>query len=118
MITEVSTPFINLRWFLATHKNTKGTLYFVNGLTFTLLFFIFRNVFQSWMMVTMFFPAVIRDNYGIGSDTARIILLWLLIAMYIMLAGLNFYWFSRMALGVHKAITGGSKKKTDEKKDK
>ena len=65
----------------------------------------------------MFFPAVVRDNYGVGSDTVRIVLLWMLIAMYIMLTGLNFYWFSRMALGVHKAITGGSKKKTDDKKD-
>ena len=25
--------------------------------------------------------------------------------MYIMLTGLNFYWFSRMARGVYKAIT-------------
>ena len=70
------------------------------------------------MLVTLFFPAVVRDNYGLDSYTPRIVLLWLLIAMYIMLAGLNLYWFSRMAKGVHKAITGGSKKKTETAKDK
>merc|ERR1712232_210072 len=68
MITEISTPFINLRWFLATHKMTDGTLYFVNGLTFTLLFFVFRNVFQTWMLVSLFFPAVVRDEFGQASN--------------------------------------------------
>ena len=68
MITEISTPFINLRWFLATHKKTDGTLYFVNGLTFTLLFFVFRNVFQTWMLVSLFFPAVVRDDFGLASN--------------------------------------------------
>jgi len=114
MLTEISTPFINLRWFLSAHKNTGGTLYFINGLTFTSLFFIFRNVFQTWMLSTLFFPAVLRDDFGRSSNIPRQILLWMLIFMYIMLTFLNFYWFSRMARGVHKAITGGGKKAKKE----
>jgi hypothetical protein len=70
------------------------------------------------MLATLFFPAVVRDNYGLESNSIRIVLLWLLIVMYIMLTCLNFYWFSRIAKGVHKAIFGGSKKKTETAKDK
>jgi hypothetical protein len=64
LITELSTPFINLRWFLATHKNTESWVYFLNGITFTLVFFIVRNVLQSYMVLKLFLPAFSRDGYA------------------------------------------------------
>jgi len=45
MVTELSTPFCNTRYFLYTHKLTKGKIYIYNGLMFLFSFFIARNVF-------------------------------------------------------------------------
>jgi len=43
MITELSTPFCNMRFFMSTHK-IKGNIFIFNGLMFLFSFFIARNV--------------------------------------------------------------------------
>jgi hypothetical protein len=70
------------------------------------------------MLATLFFPAVIRDDFGKGSSMTYQVLLWMLIVMYVMLTFLNFYWFSRMAKGVIKALSKDKSKEveTDKKK--
>ena len=64
MFNELSTPNVNLRWFLAAHKMTNTKLYFYNGLAFTSLFFICRNIFGTWIVLRCLLPAFVRDNFG------------------------------------------------------
>ena len=43
MFTELSTVFLMVRWFLYMHKAMESRLYFVNGMVFTMSFFVVRN---------------------------------------------------------------------------
>jgi len=42
--TEITTPFVNMRWFLAAAKETSSTAYLVNGILMTLGFLTIRAV--------------------------------------------------------------------------
>lgn len=57
LVTEISTPFVNLRYLLYTHKKTDGTLYFVNGLSMTGVFFLSRIVYMGYCIM-FFIPRV------------------------------------------------------------
>ena len=57
-MTEASTFFVNLRWLLSTHKLTDGKLYIVNGFMMTLVFFVFRVVFYSYMVFFNILPFI------------------------------------------------------------
>ena len=104
-INELSTPNVNIRYFLAVHKKTNGLLYIVNGLTFTVLFFIFRNVWQTWMVFRVLLPAFYRDNFGNNEDNVFITeCLWCLMAMYFTLCGLNALWFHKIFSGCMKTL--------------
>jgi len=103
MLTELSTPFCNMRWFLYTHKKTTGKIYIINGLCFLFSFFIARNCFQTWMVVTKLIPAFMyRDNYGSNESTGIRIVLYFLLAMYMVLCGLNFFWLHKIYSGAMK----------------
>lgn len=56
-ITEVSTIFLTLKGVLTVHERTKGLFYIVNGILFTVSYFLFRVVNLSAAMgfVTYYF---------------------------------------------------------------
>ena len=115
MINELSTPFINLRWFLATHKNTGGVVYLINGLTFTFLFFVCRNIFQTWLVLFRLFPACMRDRFAVDDKPIITVTVWFLLLMYMMLTFLNFFWFYKMFTGCLKQLKKrGAKKETTD----
>ena len=58
LMTEVSTPFVSLRALLDMHKMKDSKLYLVNGILMTLSFFVFRVIFQSWLVFYKLVPAV------------------------------------------------------------
>jgi len=94
-----------MRYWLAQHKKTDGMLYIVNGLTFTVLFIVFRNVWQTWMVIRVLIPAFYRDNFGNNDDNVFIIeCLWCLMAMYVSLCGLNFIWGRKIFNGCMKTL--------------
>lgn len=55
-LTEVSTPFVNVRAMLYDLKMGSSSIYAVNGLFMTLFFFIFRCVFQAYLVVFKLWP--------------------------------------------------------------
>jgi len=61
-ITEMSTPFVNFRYMLYDLEIRTGSLYLVNGTLMTLSFFIFRVVFQTWLVVYKLWPHVYDNN--------------------------------------------------------
>ena len=57
MITESSTFNVNIRQLLVFHELTSSTLYLVNGLMMTLVFFLVRIVFYTWIITYKFYYA-------------------------------------------------------------
>ena len=100
LFTEMSTPFVNQRWFMAI-RHRHSTAYKVNGILMTLAFFIARPVFMP-----AFVLSVIRKKYlYIGIDKGRMNITWLVgggcsLALYL----LNLYWFGLMMKGLKKAL--------------
>ena len=58
LVTEFSTPFVNLRAILYDHQIKSGPLYVWNGIVMTLMFFLARVVFQSWLVYSKLYPLV------------------------------------------------------------
>jgi hypothetical protein len=101
IITELSTPFVNNRFFLEKCKS-KGLLYKVNGIMIWLAFLLVR------LPMIPFVPVM---HYMHADQFSRFIPLGVLIyqyTLYITISFLNSYWFYRITLGMIKAIKGGS----------
>ena len=84
-----------------------GPLYMVTGTVMTLSFFIFRVVFQTWLVVYKLWPHVFNNNPN--DYPSKFICFY----AYLVLCSLNLYWFSLMIRGLIKALTakvGDSKK--------
>jgi hypothetical protein len=119
MFTELSTPFCNIRYFLATHKKTKGQLFIVNGLMFLFSFFLARNCFQGYLVAYLYWPAFSgRDNFAINEPTALRCALWFLCVMYFLFCGLNLFWLYKIFTGALKALGWISKPVKKEKREK
>lgn len=114
LMTELSTPFVNLRYLLHTHKKSNTTIYIVNGLVMTGCFFLVRPLALG-LAIFCVIPTMVgetdisRDSLHsqIGSTIATFCfaLLWFL----------NLFWFRKMFMGAIKVLTGGGdKKKTAE----
>ena len=62
LITEFSTPFVNIRFLLYELDIKTGTLYGANGALMTLSFFIFRIIYQTWLVAYKFFSVVFLEQ--------------------------------------------------------
>lgn len=107
-MTEITTPFINQRFFLDKANMKDGMLYVVNGLLMTLLWFLFRVLLFGWLGFRLFqmresllalpnlylFAAVF--SYGVGY-------------------ALQLFWWNKIFKGAMKVLSGGNKK-GDKKK--
>jgi len=96
LLWEVSTPFLNLHWWLDKTKQTGSTLQFVNGIIFMSLFFCVRLIYggyqssQFWRTLGEIrgqVPMSLLVMYGFGN---------------ILLQGLNWYWFYKMIIAMRK----------------
>jgi hypothetical protein len=100
VLGEISTVFLNARWFLykAGWEGTRA--YTVNGLLLVLAFFVFRVVLFGaglWQLFTSLSPFVAE------ADTALLRAVpFVLLAAY----GLNLYWFSILASKALAVLTG------------
>lgn len=106
IITELSTPFVNNRFFLE-KCNSKGLLYKLNGIMIWVAFLLVR------LPMIPFVPAI---HYLNPEQFSRFIPLGALIYMYglyVVISALNSYWFYRITLGMLKAIRGGSATKQE-----
>ena len=106
VMTELSTPFVNLRAILAQHKMTNTKLYSINGIMMALMFFLFRMCFYYYMIFIViekfvFYRSdVFWDTYPKHQYWACYVCMVLYMIMYL----LNVYWFSKIFAGLMKAF--------------
>lgn len=95
VLYELSTPFVNIHWFLDKLGKTGSNLQLYNGICLISSFFGCRLVwgtYQTWLLSNDIFSA--WQNHESGSSHT-----WLFLTYFIgnaSLTGLNFFWFSKM----------------------
>ena len=105
-ITEVSSIFVSLRAILSFQGQSSGSLYLINGLLMTLTFFVFRVVYQTWMVGFRMVPSLVERGSEMlaGSSNVEIGFCVAGCSMYIALVFLNYYWFYKIFTGLLKFI--------------
>merc|ERR1712139_59845 len=94
---EITTPFINLRWFLAESDMKSGRLYIINGMLIVVLWFIFRICGFAFLGVRIFEQR--QDIYAMSWDKQMTVAL-----TYVVGYGLQFFWFWKICRGALKAL--------------
>eukprot|EP00004_Rigifila_ramosa_P025150 TRINITY_DN7478_c0_g1_i2.p1 TRINITY_DN7478_c0_g1~~TRINITY_DN7478_c0_g1_i2.p1 ORF type:complete len:268 (-),score=69.96 TRINITY_DN7478_c0_g1_i2:50-808(-) len=104
LLWELSTPFLNLRSVLAVLNKKDSTLYLVNGVIFTFLFFAVRIVFGFYYSV---------DTWqGLLSDTrVHVAFVVYYLSINVVLNALNVFWFSKIFQGIIKIFANDKGKK-------
>lgn len=115
ILTEMSTPFVNARWFFFITENTSSAFYAVNGLMMWLSFLVCRIIWLPIGMSNLFLniPYYLRTYHAtvvvptlIGCPTAY---------------ALSCYWFLLITKGLLKVVSGmirGDKKKQEQEQHK
>ena len=88
-----------IRWFLYMHDSMKSTFYVVNGMVFTLSFFLVRNCLQTFMVVKCLIPAMIwRMPLMESDDKLEIIVSLATFFIYLILCFMNVFWFYKLVV--------------------
>eukprot|EP00048_Salpingoeca_helianthica_P013257 m.197690 g.197690 ORF g.197690 m.197690 type:complete len:311 (-) comp15477_c16_seq13:2185-3117(-) len=99
LLSESSTPFVNMRWFLDKAGLRSHPLYFINGILMTLFFFLARLALTTYFIV---------DSLFINTDEYRALPKpWAvgLACCVVVLTTINTMWFLKMARGLYRALT-------------
>jgi hypothetical protein len=102
MMTEITTPFVNQRFFFDKSGMREGSLYVVNGLIMTLLWFLIRVVFCGWMcyrLVEMRVTLMTLSPFSLST----------VIFSYCVGYALQLFWFKKIFKGALKVVFGSSK---------
>ena len=97
LLCEATTPFVNNRWFFAQAGMKASTLYFVNGLVMTFLWFALRVVMFGWLGYRIF---VLRAALYTLSLWQALVMAWSFVVGY----GLQLFWFRKILKGAIKAL--------------
>lgn len=103
-LTEISTPFVNGRWFLSELKMKDGFLYIANGLCILVFFGTVRMAF-----IVIYYVRIVQQWDDFMKHSAYMILCVSLMANAI--HTLNLYWFYKIFTGFLALL-----KKDDHKK--
>lgn len=102
-LTEASTPFVNLRWFLSESGLDAhySTLYAVNGIAMWLMFGICRIYTCLWI-----FPVYIW--YGQWSTVVSFPYFMIFFSMLLVggISVLNLFWYYKITMGLVKVVSG------------
>ena len=103
-ITEVSTVFVSLRAILSFQGQSSSGLYLVNGMLMTLTFFVFRVVYQTWMVGFRMVHSMVARGTDMLAGTSDFVTGWCVAgcSMYIALVFLNYFWFHKIFTGMLK----------------
>ncbi|KAL9657263.1 hypothetical protein ABK040_011484 [Willaertia magna] len=96
-LTELTTPFINQRWFFAVSDMKESKLYFLNGIL----------MFVSWTVVRIPPMLIVPYVMYINLDVVKrmpVFTLGLLITDYLVISVLNLYWHYLIGKGLVSAI--------------
>ncbi|CAF3749787.1 unnamed protein product [Rotaria magnacalcarata] len=106
LLAELSTPSVNLRWFLDVLKYPKTSKIFVlNGLSMTLIFFFVRIIAMPIYWWKVYVVAITPLWPHMGHFR------YILIVVCIVLDIINLYWFSKMARGCVRTLMAANNKK-------
>lgn len=106
LISELSTPFVNQRWFFEALKYPRSDrLVVANGIAMAVVFFVVRIVVMPpyWSSVFATFGTPSFERLGLGAQVA-----W--ITSCIALDVLNTVWMYKIARGCYKVIKGAGRK--------
>ncbi|KAI8524679.1 hypothetical protein RHMOL_Rhmol13G0166800 [Rhododendron molle] len=98
LISEVTTPEINMRWYLDTAGLKKSTAYLINGVV----------IFFTWMVarillfVYMFYHVRLHYNQVIKMHTIGFLLVFVVPSA---LAAMNLVWFGKILKGLKKTLS-------------
>lgn len=110
LISELSTPFVNQRWFFEALKYPRShQLVVLNGIAMAVVFFLVRIAVMPsyWVSVFATFGTPDFERLGFGAQVA-----W--ITSCIALDILNTVWMYKITRGCYKVITGGGGKRYNE----
>jgi len=106
LLAELSTPLVNIRWFLDALKYSKTSKAFVlNGILMTLVFFIVRIVTMPIYWWKVYIVAITPLWSHMGHFR------YVLIIVCAVLDVINLYWFSKMVRGCLRILTAVHRKK-------
>ncbi|XP_054464173.1 TLC domain-containing protein 4-B [Anoplopoma fimbria] len=114
LISELSTPFVNQRWFFESLKYPRShRMVVINGVAMAVVFFLVRTAVMPsyWSSVFATFGTEDFDRLGLGAQVA-----W--ITSCIALDILNTIWMYKIARGCHKVLTGRGGRKAKEGAEK
>jgi len=97
ILMEITTPFVNQRWFLDKSHMKESTLYFANGITMFISFFFFRILFTPFMLYFMYLHR--SEARGLNRISQLTFTMGLILQF-----SFNSYWFYLIAKGLYKAI--------------
>mmetsp|Transcript_4192 Transcript_4192/g.9092 ORF Transcript_4192/g.9092 Transcript_4192/m.9092 type:complete len:266 (+) Transcript_4192:323-1120(+) len=100
-ICEITTPFVNQRWFLYEAGMKTSTMYFYNGLAMVFLWFLSRIIMYSWTGVCLF--SSVEQVYQLGKVKGTLVLF-----CYAAGFALQYQWFYRMVKGALKSLRSRS----------
>eukprot|EP00933_Yihiella_yeosuensis_P038917 TRINITY_DN32864_c0_g1_i1.p1 TRINITY_DN32864_c0_g1~~TRINITY_DN32864_c0_g1_i1.p1 ORF type:complete len:159 (-),score=18.80 TRINITY_DN32864_c0_g1_i1:307-747(-) len=106
LINEASTPFMSMMWYLTYSEQKDSTAFLVNGIVFTLMFFLCR---------VLFIPFNIYQFASIGfcTDMDKMIphptaldkyAPYIAVCGYIFILTLNLIWFRKLLMGAVKKL--------------
>ena len=103
MLTEITTPFVNQRFFLDKCGMKSSPLYLLNGILMTVLWFIFRILLFCWLGWRLW---IMRSSV-FALPTVHVMLVF-----YSYCVGfiLQIFWFQKILKGVFKALAKNTKK--------
>jgi len=103
ILAELSTPFLNMRWFLYITGNVKHHLYIKNGFAFAIAFFISRiAIIPFFWSISI---KVIHLQDYVESVNPILHVIW--ISLCLLLDSLNVFWFSKIVKKVLLVVKGG-----------
>ncbi|KAL7850674.1 hypothetical protein SRHO_G00200230 [Serrasalmus rhombeus] len=111
LISELSTPFVNQRWFFDVLAYSRShRLVVANGVAMAVAFFLVRIAVMPpyWAKVFGTFGTPAFERLGLGAQVAWIV-------SCVCLDILNVVWMYKIARGCYKVITGSSGKKKASK---
>lgn len=111
LLNEASTPFLNLRWYLAQRKRNSGQLYVINGISLVVMFFVCRVV-----LIPLLAYVAYLHNFCYVPDMAgvRLAMVGMFVFNWIAHYSLNVFWFYKLARGALKTLAS-LKDSTDKK---
>ena len=105
LLTEISTPNVNIWWLLTIHKMSDTKAYAYNAYSLFITFFLCRIVYQFYLIAWLNILGI--ATIDMSSDSiVMIVYTWISAIIYPWLYFLNIFWFYKMVKGAIEYFSG------------